>query len=188
MLRRNYVSIVTATILIGTAMTACAQKQETKQPADQLLQPQTGVGTRYGGRDPLKCKSTKEPTQGAPSAEQARAYMISGFEHEKGSGTLGELYLTEDVKVEVGKGRPFEQEDGSGDADIHELVYPVRGSYTYYRCYPISSAHPEGQSSVKVECPNAEGICYKTSFGDWKCSMADFHTSKTADGYFHAPK
>ena len=128
------------------------------------------------------------PQDGRATADQARAYFISGYEMEKGTGTLGELYLTEDVKLEIGKGRPFDRADGSGDADVTELVYPVRGSYTYYRCYPISSAHPEGKNCKKIVCPKAEGICYKTSFGDWKCVMADIRTSKTVDGYFPPPK
>jgi hypothetical protein len=188
MSKKNYTSFVIGAILIGTATFACAQKKEEVKPADELLQPQTGVGAKYGARDPFTCKSTKQPLQGAPSAEQAKAYLIGRFEKETGTGTLGQLYLTENVKLEIGKGRPFEQGDGSGDADVSELVYPIRGSFTYYRCYPINSVYPVGQSCKKIESPNAEGFCYKTTFGDWRCSMVDIQTSKTLDGYFPAPK
>ena len=174
-------------LLIAVPFAACQQK-DAAQTASQLLKSAAGVGAPYGARDPLHCASTKAPASGAPSAEQVKAYFISAFEREKSSGRLGELYLTADVKVEIGKGRPFESGDGAGDIDTHERVYPIRGSYTYYRCYPLSSAHPAGKSSKKILQPNAEGFCYKTTFGDWRCSMADFHTGKTLDGYFPAPK
>ena len=175
-------------LLVAMPAIGCAQKKEAEPAAELLVGDKSGVGKNYGARDPLTCKSTKDPEKGPPSADQVRAYFISGFEQEKGTGTLGELYLTENVKVEIGKGRPFEQGDGSGDVDVHELIYPIRGSYTYYRCYPVNSVHPLGKNSVKVEQPKAEGLCYKTTFGDWKCTMADFHTGKSLDGYFPAPK
>ena len=158
------------------------------QTAAKLLKPLTGVGAPFGARDPLHCDSTKEPASGAPSSEQVKAYFISGFEHAKGTGTLAELYLAEDVKVEIGKGRPFESGDGSGDIDTHELVYPIRGSYNWYLCYPITSVNTAGKNCVKFGQPNAEGLCYKTTFGDWRCSMSDIQTRKTFPGYFAAPK
>jgi hypothetical protein len=149
---------------------------------------QPGVGARYGARDPVNVASTKAPKHGAPTAAQARAYLISGLEHEKGSGTLAELYLTEDVKLEIGKGRPYEHPEGGEDIDTKALVYPVRGSYTYYTCYPINVAHPAGKNCKKVEFPNAAGICYKTTFGDWKVLMTDITTRKVVAGYFPPPK
>jgi len=149
---------------------------------------QTGVGAPFGARDPKTCASTAAPAHGAPSAEQARLYVMCGFEHAKGSGSLGELYLTDAVTVQVGKGRPFEYGDGQGDIDVKAAVIPIRGAMTYYRCYPISSGHPNGQSCKKTEWPKAEGECYRTSFGDWRCYMTDTVSAKADTGYFGAPR
>ena len=181
---------ILATPLLLTAFTLITGSLATAQPAatNRLLQAKQGVGAKYGARDPLTCASTKQPEHGAPSAEQARAYLISGLEHEKGSGTFGELYLTENVKLDIGKGRPYDHPEGGNDIDTHALVYPVRGSYTYYTCYPISVTHPAGKSCKKVELPNAAGICYKTTFGDWKVLMTDITTRSVVSGYFPAPK
>ena len=35
--------------------------------------------------------------------------------------------------------------------------------------------------------PKAEGLCYKTTFGDWKRSLMDIRHRKLLDGYFPAP-
>ncbi len=155
---------------------------------EKLLKPDKGVGTKYGARDPRKCESTRPPETGAPSAAQARAYLISGHEHETGNDTFATLKLLEDVKLEIGKGRPYDHPEGGNDIDTRELVYPVRGSYTAWTCYPISSAHPAGKSAQKTENPNASGICYKTTFGDWKVLMSDITTRKVFSEYFPAPK
>ena len=73
--------------------------------------------------------SKKEPLTGAPSAEQARAYLISCWEGVRGNN-FPELYLTENVKLEISKGRAATDDDGQTGIDRKELVYDVRGSYT----------------------------------------------------------
>ncbi len=147
-----------------------------------------GDGAPFGARDPVVCASTQPPATGAPSPAQVRQYVACGYERMKGSGSLAELYLTENVTVEIGAGRPFEFGDGQGDVDVKLPIYPIRGSLTYYRCYPLNSAHPPGQSCKKVEWPHAAGQCYKTTFGDWKCYMTDTATSQTVAGYYPAPR
>ena len=69
-------------------------------------QPQA-LGAVYGTRDPAVCKSKKEPATGAPSVQQAILYFRC--EKEKvGGGSDTNLYLFENVQLEVGKGRPFQ--------------------------------------------------------------------------------
>ncbi|MGA3082140.1 MAG: hypothetical protein ABSD44_12245 [Terracidiphilus sp.] len=50
-------------------------------------------------------------------------------------------------------------------------VYPLRGSYTGYFCRLISNMEPAGQSCIKSVVPVAQGWCWKTSFGDWRCKL-----------------
>ena len=65
---------------------------------------QQGVGAKYDTRDPHTCASTKDPREGAISAEQAKQYFLCEAEGESPSGASTVPYLVEDVKVEVGKG------------------------------------------------------------------------------------
>ena len=184
---RTSAAMACAVLLLATQTGVADDKKSGGNPVDKLLKlDKSGVGAKYGARDPLILVSKKEPLTGAPSAEQARAYMISCWECEKG-GFAPELYLTENVKLEISKGRPATADDGQTGIDVKEPVYDVQGSYTYYRCYPINLAHPKGKNCDKIELPNASGVCYKTTFGEWKCYMGDVRTGKSLTGYFPPP-
>lgn len=138
-----------------------------------------GLGADYGARDPRTCKDTKQPIKGAISAAQAQEYVICARE---GVAT-GSLHLVEDLKVEVGKGRPYSTANGpwATDIDTSATVYPIRGSFKNYICQPHHSnpAVPQydniGKNCSLYDSPVAEGVCYKTTFGDWKCEMAPEH-------------
>ena len=134
---------------------------------------QAGVGAPYGTRNPETCKSKKEPSKGAPSSEQARQLFACTVEGVSG----GTLYLVEKVTIEVGKGtRFFDLAAGArpSDADRDGLIYPIRGSLRRYSCgIPSSILNNAGKNCTVFEEPKATGDCYRTSFGDWKCSMGD---------------
>ena len=179
--------LVLMVVLGAGAPAGWGDAKEDADAADKLLKPDAGVGAKYGARDPYKCASYKAPEKGAPTAGQVRAYVIGQREYETGTGNDAVLYLTDNVTVEIGKGRPFERGDGSDDIDTSEMVYPIRGTMTVYTCYPISKAHVEGKNCKKVEFPKAEGLCYKTTFGDWKCSLMDVQHRKVYGGYFPPP-
>ena len=49
---------------------------------------QTGVGAKFGARDPLTCASTKEPSKGAPSPEQAKQYVRCHWEKVEAGNSL----------------------------------------------------------------------------------------------------
>ena len=153
-----------------------------------IAQPKAGSGATFASRDIYTCNPEKAQMKGPPNSQQAEALVMCSWEKVTGSGTLSNAYLTENVVVQVGSGRPYEYGDGSGDADVKQAVYPIRGSFVYDRCFPINSAYPAGKSCKKIEHPNASGICYKTNFGDWKCQMSDGSTYHQDPGYFPAPR
>jgi hypothetical protein len=53
-------------------------------------------------------------------------------------------------------------------------VYPIRGSYQKYQCGHTQGSwvYKPGQNCDLITTPQASGVCYKTSFGDWACRMA----------------
>jgi hypothetical protein len=125
----------------------------------------------YGSRAPRTCANAKAPVKGPLTAAQAMQYFICGAE-----GTFGDnLYLVDQVKIEVGKGRPFlSQTDMLTDADVSSLVYPVRGSYVQYQISRLSTVFPnKGKNCSVYPAPHASGLCYRTTFGDWTCKMID---------------
>lgn len=138
-----------------------------------------GIGAKYGARDPRTCSSTKEPTSGAISADQAKVYVICHEEKE----SRGDLYLVEDVKVEVGKPRPYQvRVDSHPDIDTTAPVYPVRGSFSQYQCVEVSDYMKNaGKNCNRYDHPHAEGVCYKTNYGDWQCQMFDLNRTQTRD-------
>ncbi|MDD5544000.1 MAG: hypothetical protein PHX83_12575 [Acidobacteriia bacterium] len=164
-------------LLAATALllAGCGGMASNESADPNNMQPKTGVGALYGSRDPFTCKSTKAPAHGAISADQARQYVICGAEGETG----GALYLIEDVKTEVGKSRPFNiNSDDYPDIDPSSPLYPVRGSFTKYQCFRVSntaiaSLNNAGKNCNSADQPQATGVCYRTTFGDWRCGMSD---------------
>jgi hypothetical protein len=141
---------------------------------------QPGSGARFGARDPKVCASTKEPKRGAPSPDQLKQYVICQSEKFTGTPGTGQLlYLMSDVTVEVAKPRPFQMRtDAWSDIDPSEPVYPIRGSYVSWQCAVIGSINGDrGKNCSRTDGPNAKGICFKTTFGDWQCKFLDGNSS-----------
>jgi hypothetical protein len=139
-----------------------------------------GLGSKYATRDPVTCASTKEPAKGAPTSQQAASYVRC---HDEGEDSFHHMILEQNVKVEIGKGRPF-QGGGLSDINMHdvdpsELVYPIRGSFLMYQCSNIAAGDPwqsiyaAGKNCSIYDEKSAVGACWKTTFGDWKCTMGD---------------
>jgi hypothetical protein len=131
---------------------------------------QPGIGAKYGARDPMACPSTKEPTSGPPSADQARKYLQCHRENVFNGG----LYLLGDIVLEVGKGVPYNQYDQysrPGDADASSPIYPIRGNLKSYQCFILKN-YPAGKNCTMYDESKATGYCYRTSFGDWTCNMS----------------
>ncbi|MGD0345475.1 MAG: hypothetical protein ABSA85_01900 [Terracidiphilus sp.] len=146
--------------------------------ASQLLNAQPGIGAQYFTRDPITCSSKKAPASGAPSPAQAALYVRCD---PSGEGLFGgNLFLLENVKVEIGSGRPFQpgSDIGMFQIDIRQPVYPIRGSFLRYQCSSSkASPYKRGSNCILITTPQAAGACFKTTFGDWTCKMASVNPS-----------
>jgi hypothetical protein len=133
---------------------------------------QTAKTNRFGARDPRKCDDTKDPARGAITAALALKYLNCQMEYVSG----GHLYLAENIKVEVGGGVPYTPNLGAFEAiNVRVPLYPIRGSYLRYQCDDLKTEHvgPPDTNCTTYNQPKATGYCYKTTFGDWRCSMSD---------------
>jgi hypothetical protein len=107
-----------------------------------------------------------------PMAAEAAASVICNGEGERGNESL---FLLEDVKVtQIGKGSPYKPgvDFNVDDLDPHFLIYPIRGSFKKYQCGK-PDASDGGKSCRLYDEANAQGRCYKDTFGQWQCSMDD---------------
>jgi hypothetical protein len=158
----------------------------------EVLSGQAGVGAKYGSRDPYVCQSMKEPTSGAPSGQRLIDLVRCGSGGERLYS--GQLYLLENVKVQIGKGRPYQPTDKAHKLDPSKPVYPIRGSYDKYQCDALNpklgmkGRNPTDNCSMYPN-PKAEGICYTTTFGEWDCLMSDKEIGvQAARHYLPAPR
>lgn len=142
------------------------------KPAENQTTDQTTKTNRFGARDPRTCKDTKAPTKGAITAALALKYI--NCQAEGISSNL--LYLVENVKVEVGGGVPYDPTLGAFESiNVRVPLYPIRGSLLKYQCKDLVTEHigPPDTNCNTYNNLKATGYCYKTTFGDWKCAMAD---------------
>jgi hypothetical protein len=119
----------------------------------------------YQARAARTCTKLTTP----PTLAQAVALVQCAME----SISSGQLFLTQNVNIEMGTPRPFVYniDAGSSGIDLNAQVYPLRGSYTGYMCSRIGSMAPAGHNCMKSDVPVAAGTCWKTSFGDYKCLL-----------------
>jgi hypothetical protein len=114
-----------------------------------LAHGQAGVGKKFDTRDPLECNSLKKVTAGVPSSSQIKDLVTC-----KAEGTGGCcIYLMENVKVEIGKSRPFSSWSDVGNADIDnsQPVYPIRGTADKYQCQPPGGTpYPRRARTVRL--------------------------------------
>ncbi|HQU82041.1 MAG TPA: hypothetical protein PKY59_02890 [Pyrinomonadaceae bacterium] len=134
-----------------------------------------GIGAKYGARDPQTCADKKAPAKGAITAALAAKYV--NCEREKVSGQY--LYLVENVTAQVGTSRPYNpnMDLNVPEIDVRFPLYPIRGSLVSYQCYEVNpnfTVSAPGKNCNRTNEPEAKGFCYKTTFGEWRCHMADF--------------
>ena len=133
-----------------------------------------GSGAAWGARDPAGCPSLSQTEP--PSRKQAVALLRCT--HEVAYDASGELWLLENVDVQIGEPVPFEEmyfEYVLTDADIFAATYPLSGSFTRTVCI---TQHDAGISGVdpslncsEFDVAEAKGVCWFTSFADWRCLM-----------------
>jgi len=148
---------------------------ESGQRVRNIRGQQASIGAAYGAREPVACASRAEPAQGRPTAAQVVQHLKCTTE---GIGD-GSLYLLEDVDVsEVGEGEAFD-ESYFPDIDAAHPVFPIRGNLVRYECRR-ERGNNVGTNCVSHVEANASGNCYKTTSGDWNCSMSDLVQQTTA--------
>ena len=131
------------------------------------------IGAKYGTRDPRTCEEMKAPAKGVISSALATKYFICAAERIDGQY----LILLENVKVEVGAGRPYNpnMDINVPEIDVRFPLYPIRGSHTLYQCKNPETDYISvpGKTCHRYEHKNAKGSCYKTTFGDWRCYQTE---------------
>jgi hypothetical protein len=103
------------------------------------------------------------------TAALATKYLICSSEGVRSDN----LYLIEGITtVEVGGSRPYNpKNDSVEDIDVTAPVYPLRfGSYKSYSCAAVYEEN-KGYNCSIYPYPNGTGVCRKTTFGDWSCTL-----------------
>ncbi len=163
MIRPSRLHISTPGVALGLALAVAA-------PAARA---QPGSGAPYGARDAHHC-TVPTPRGALGIAEAAQAFVCTA-EHDDGDGLL---YLVEDVRVQVGRGRPFQyRSDAFPDVDPTALVYPIRGSFVQYQCstrrHEQAMGNDPNTNCTARPAPSASGVCFTTTFGDLRCTLLD---------------
>ena len=143
-----------------------------KNESLEVMRQTNTINEKFGSREPRTCDNKKAPEDGAITADLAKQYFICQAEGVWGA----EMYLVDNVELEVGGGVPYHPTLGAFDAiDVNLPLYPIRGSYIKYQCRNLQTAHTgaPGTNCTIYKNPNATGYCYKDTFGDWHCYMAD---------------
>jgi hypothetical protein len=120
---------------------------------------------QYQSRAPRTCAKVTSP----PSVALAAVLVQCSMEADTDFG----VGLVQDIKIEMGKSRKFIYNTDAGlpGIDLDAQVYPLQGDYTAYLCRTINNMSPAGANCGKTVMTSANGWCYKTSFGDYKCRM-----------------
>lgn len=116
-------------------------------------------------RGPKTCNSVTS----VPTVAQIPALIQCTFEQK----TAYDISLVTNIKVQTGGFRAYSQfQDGYATSiDTSAKVMPIRGSMVQWLC--SQDRDNPGANCSRVVKPQAEGECWKTTFGDWKCSMLD---------------
>jgi hypothetical protein len=184
MRRRNLLKILGATVLLWSSLAfSCGGSTEQGGATDDGGTTQrssgpdkTGVGKPYESRDPYTCRDASKPTSTRAVAENYRC----NFEEVSG----GKLHLVENIVVsEMGSPRQYDHyhDMEAWGIDATQPITPIRGSFDEYVCDEVSDyMQNSGKNCLIAHSSDAEGVCYKTASGEWKCIMQDTTTKKTS--------
>lgn len=158
------------------------------------LIPDTTTGATYGATGPRKCSTKKVPANGPPSPITIAKYVICGAE-----GIFSQqLYLVDNVEVTaVAPGRPYNPNEdiNMSNIDIRKPVFAIKGSLRGYQCsaldkpggYDGGPDYKKGTNCGRTTRPNATGLCFQDTFGDWSCSMTDVDATINGEKQVAAP-
>jgi hypothetical protein len=136
--------------------------------AENMSGPPTFNAT-YQVRNPRVCAKVTSP----PSTAQATALVQCSAEADTTGSASPAIILATDLQVEIGHPRNYiPGTDNREDIDPSAMVYPIRGQGTRWSCGAVPE-YPEGQNCMKWPAgPGGQGACWKTTFGDWQCTMS----------------
>jgi hypothetical protein len=123
------------------------------------------VNTDFATRDPRQCTGFTAQPSVADATTLVQCTMDG-----KSSGYIN---LIQNVTVQLGSPRAFIYTTDSflNEIDTKAQVIPVRGSLTAYGCSFANSVTVAGKNCESYDIPAGTGRCWKTNFGDWKCSL-----------------
>lgn len=122
------------------------------------------INPAFGARMPRKCN----PVTHVPSEAEAAALAQCATESGGESGAFRPMiYLWQNVHVQMGTSRPYAYNADSHNSTIDTTakVYPIRVTADHFAC----TGKPTCMTS---HADAAEGICFKTTFGDWHCNFS----------------
>ena len=122
-----------------------------------------------------------------PNAEQIKALVECDDEHASNNNLI---YLDVNLQVQAGSTRRYTQfADGYATTiDTTAPVLPIRGTLDSYQCAPLSrytnkgptyDTDNTGKNCVISPVRQAQGTCYRTTFGVWLCHRAESPSSAT---------
>ena len=120
----------------------------------------------YASRDPRKCRSVIAP----PNQAQAAALIQCTMEVATSIGAR----LMQNVNVQFGAPRNFQPETDSRlkEIDAQAPILPLTGRAMSYFCSSVAfGLYHAGTNCTVTPMPQANGRCWRTTFGDWKCSL-----------------
>jgi hypothetical protein len=162
-----------------------------QRPADAPVAPTRAMqaapgaaGNRFGAREPrVSCA----PVKSMPNTDQIKALVQCDDEYHSNNNLI---YLDENLSVQAGGTRSYSQfSDGYATGiDTDAPVLPIRGSLDSYQCAPLSKFTNTGtvydtdntdKNCVITPIRQAQGTCYRTTFGDWLCHLNKGGVSST---------
>ena len=197
----NYMPGYTNQYLIRCATKAWSSTPATADKVTLAGQPNvlsTGAGNarppaganKYGTRNPRSCVNTKAPAGSMIDAAHAREYFICQAEKEFGTY----LSLVENVSVEVGGPTVYDPRTQTGFTHMDTRIPPIaiRGNFLSYMCSSVDAQFDSRFYNLGKSCNTqlnrkAAGYCYKTTFGDWSCTMNDLFIAQSDKKYYVAP-
>ena len=157
------------------SLAACAQSNDAQAATggnDADAGPPV-INPAFGARMPRKCNAVKH----VPNAAEAAALSQCGTENGGEPGAfVPMIYLWQNLQVQMGGSRPYAYNADSSHTGIDTTspVYPIRVTGDQLSC----TGKPTCMTS---HADKSEGICYKTTFGDWQCSFSQvFGVTKSA--------
>ena len=156
--------LVFSFLAVSGLLSSGGQAQAQSYGSDLSGPPQ--MNATYAARDPRRCTSLASP----PNQEQAAVLIQCTME----VGTSIGVRLMQNVSVQLGAPRKFQPETDSRlqEIDAQAPIFTLTGSAMSYFCSSVAfGLYHAGTNCTVTPMPQVNGRCWRTTFGDWKCSL-----------------